>query len=274
MERTTCFKLCYALGVSEVELEECYPVECRVAFQLGEFKATSAVDRFRELSRFYFNTMGCYEAGLLAPLQAAIEEHNRMLTRVHLELEIQIPLNLFAQITRLPTLDAKTAVQIAFLMSKTTHLHGLYFWQNELLNVALGTMLRDDLAFRDRLCLISGDRLGPLFDQSTFGAAVRSYLDAVFVSKPEDLGCPVFRYDGNGLGLNYRLWSARAPQTPQVQEVTGGCTVVTQDAHWVSKQAVLHPDVNFVLVLPIESKFYRVWRKRLLPNIYLLSLKE
>lgn len=248
-------------------------MESRIAFLFDQLKPTQAVERFRELSKFYFETIASYEAGLLALLQAAIKEHNRLLEKVHTEFEIAIPLELFDQITRLPELNAKTAVQIAFLMSKTSHLHGLYFWKNELLNVGLGAMLRDDLALRDRLCLISGERLGSFYDLSGYGISVREYVDAVFVSDPHALGGPIFRYDGNGDGFNYRVWRARNPKVPVVQKLVAGSTVVTNDAAWVAKQAPLHPDVNFIMVLQIESRYYRVWRKRMVPNIYLMSIR-
>ena len=271
MEKTTCFKLCYILGVSQEELAEAYPVEYRVAFELGAFNVTPAMQRFRELSTFYYQNLRNYEAGSLVKLQAAVEEHNILLGQVHADLQIQLSFALFELIAKCPNLDAKTAVQIAFIMSKTNPLYGLYFYQRELLNIALGAMLHDDLSLRDRLSLVSGERPQTL-DQSDFGAAVRNYIGGVFISCPSDLGRPVFRYNGKTSGANYVTWVENNPEVAELSELSDGQTVVTQDARWVFKQAPSHTGVNFVVILPIDARHYRVWRRRILPNVYFLSI--
>lgn len=280
MKSLTCFKLCYVLGVSDVDLKVAYPLEYTVCIEQKAFHPTAAVDRFRYLSNKYFTGIRSLDGKVLAELQLSIREHNNMILQVYNELEINLPQDLFVQLTELPELTPKVTAQLMFLTNNTKHLYGLYFFGNELFNVALGSMLQDDMSLRDRLCLVSGQRLGPLYDRSYLAERVQEYMDKVFV-KVSDLHkfrrLLVLNKD-DASSMNFKLVTA-LPAVCNLPTITNEYvpqsedTILTCDARWVSKVATKYTDVHFVVVMPVEPKYYRAWRRRALPNVYMLSLK-
>lgn len=274
MERVTCFKLSYILGVSENLLRERYTVEARVALDYGKFQITDAILQMRSATGLFYSMMRSYCAGLLASVTDIVAKRRKLLAAVYHDLEISIDEDLFREIVDLPDLTSQSAAQMAFLLHNADCSSGLYFFGKELFNVAPDLMFRDDIALRDRLCLYSGRRLAPIFDMSSLGVAVRNYVSNIFISDIESLGSPVYRYDGGICNLNYKAWRADNSYCEVEYPLSPGSVVVTSDAKWVAKNVMLHEDVTFVVVLPVYPKYYRTWRRRIYHNIRFLSTRE
>lgn len=280
MGSITCFKLCYALGVADSELSFSYPLEYRVGIERGAFKPSETVQRFRQLSQLYFSNIKNLQGGMLSVLQAAVNEHNNMVHKVYTDLEIGLPEDLFVQLTEFPQLTPRVVAQLSFIASKVNPIHGLYFFGQELLNVALGTMLQDDMALRDKLCLVSGRRLESIIDKSNFYIALQEYVDHVYLSS-KDLSRfeKIYLYAGNkGSSLNYRLTSRlpallELPELEKDQTLLPGEACITADEKWIATMAATHPQSVFIAVMPVASKFYKSWKRRPLENIFLLDLK-
>lgn len=280
MGSITCFKLCYALGVSEPELEASYPLEYKVGMEHGAFVQTERVKRFRQLSHLYFSNIKNLQGGMLPVLQAAINEHNNMIVTVYNDLRIGLPEDLFVQLTELPQLTPRVIAQLSFIASKVNHIHGLYFFGQELLNVALGTMLQDDTSLRDRLCLVSGRRLESVVDTSSFHSAIQEYIAQAFITG-KDLSkfSKLYIFPGTCESkLNYRLASKLPellglPELSEGQPLLPGEACVTADAKWIAATAPKYPESTFIAVMPVEFRFYKAWKRRTLENIYFLDLK-
>lgn len=308
MERVTCYKLCYALGVSEKNLQSEFLIEHRIA-NLGDvFCPGEGLKRYRALSAVYFLIMNNYreyvdtptfekkigstyrafvkELGynpapsrgrrsLLSYLQEVVTEHNSLCDTAYDQLQIALPYELFCTLTLLPELTPSRVAQISFLMSNTGHFSGLYFYGHELLNVALGSMLQDDMCLRDRLSLFLGESLGSLHDRSEMALVVERYLRGVFL-KADQL-CKrknLVYYEGSKRTEELANYLSTLPPIPLVtslEELKAGTTCVTADSKWVASVVKEYPGVDFAVLLPVENKYYKLWRSRRVPNIYLVS---
>lgn len=312
MERTTCYKLCYALGVSQAELVYNFGVEHRVACTFGVFNPGPSARRFRALAALYYHIMRNYYAyadvkgfrvgveefysqfsvtsdydpvhergdrPLLEYVQEVVWEHNILAKDAYKDLQIAIPEDVFREVTALPFLTQQSAAQVAFLMSKTNHAYGLYFFGNDLLNVSLGSMLQDDMALRDRLSLCFGARMPSMYDNSALSAEVSKYLADAFirVQNISNLGNVKVLDEGDN-SWNLRQFTARCRKLGQsyatihsMSELSNGDVCVTANAGLSYVVAPTEPAVNFALLLPVESRYYKQCRRRVYSNIYLVS---
>lgn len=308
LERVTCYKLCYALGVSEKNLQSEFLIEHRIANLGDTFCPGEELKRYRALSAVYFLIMNNYREyvdtskfqkkigstyatfikeldydpvackgsrSLLSYLQEVVAEHNYLCDAAYDQLQVALPYELFCTLTLLPELTASRVAQISFLMSNTGHFSGLYFYGHELLNVALGSMLQDDMSLRDRLSLFLGESLGSLHDRSEMALVVERYLRGVFLKaeqlcKRKNLVC----YMGDRRADELANYLSTLPPISAVTSLEGvkpGTTCVTADSRWVASVVRDYPGVDFAVLLPVENKYYKLWRSRRLPNIYLVS---
>lgn len=308
LERITCYKLCYALGVSEKNLQSEFLIEHRIACIGDIFCPGEELKRYRALSAVYFLVMNSYreytdvfkfqkkigstyasfveELGydpvyhrgnrsLLSYLQEVVTEHNSLCDAAYDQLQLALPYELFCTLTLLPELTASRVAQISFLMSNTGHFSGLYFYGHELLNVALGSMLQDDMCLRDRLSLFLGESLGSIHDRSEMALVVERYLRGVFL-KSEQL-CKrknLVYYVSDRRADELANYLSTLPPVSAVTSLEGlkaGTTCIAADSKWVASVVREYPGVDFAVLLPVESKYYKLWRSRRLPNIYLVS---
>lgn len=314
VERTTCYKLCYAVGVSSIDLMQGFVVEHRVSCEFGVFAPGYKARLYRALAALYNHVMHNYYSyadtmqfsngvseffqpyfietsydpviargnrTLLEYLQEVVELHNEIAADAFEEMEIGIPREIFIEITRLPILDRKSAAQVAFLMSKISRIYGIYFFGKELLNVATGSMLQDDLALRDRLSLCFGGQFPSIKDTSALSHAVSDYLSKVFIDIYDKSS--MYRLAVvDGIVESATMKSAISKcmrrykyikHVLSAEDLKSGDLCITSCAEFAIEAARQRRDVSFALVLPIESRYYKHCRRRVEPNIYMISQK-
>lgn len=308
MERITVFKLCFALGVSVDKLKADYPVEYRIAERTSYFGGLIASVHCRNLAMAYFAVLSRYpectselgfarvlgESGVTligeaipATGESALEyvnrvglEHNLLLLTVHCELESRIPVDIFTRILNLPELESSGVAQLRFLLKNNSNPYNIYFPDYELLNVCVSTMFHDDMSLRDRLSLLTGERLEAIYDTSSLACSVREYVQRVFLSKQDfQVYRDIYAYNGYPARLldlqrflqSTSLSTLKIGDKIELEEVPRGSLVITNDCRWVNKAAKRYPYVDFALIMPVEPYFYRRARERISDNIYLVG---
>ena len=222
--------------------------------------------------------------GLREYMNSIAAKHNSMVEDVHRDLEIEIPLGIFKTLTMLPEVTGNMVAQTAFMVSKTNHIYGLQFHGHEILNVSLGSMLQDDLSLRDRLSLFTGERLSAFRDTSEFGLAIDEYIGDAFIegdALSKYVQFYVYCEEPNKL---HSIVSMLAEQNVKSMIAVcmeppssfSGCegkkaVCITPNAAWVAQTAPKNLGVDFVVTLPIEQKYYKQWRNRRLPNVYMIN---
>ena len=317
MNRVTCYKLLYALGVTDAELERDYRLEHKAASHSTYFMPGPSLLRFRAdaaifnliINNFYsiptmadliqavdslrpqisclrfINRGRLLESStVLEAAQAVVVEHNMLCRKAYQELELAIPYFAFEQVVNLPDVNGQRMAQLAFIASKTERLYGLQFPGKDVLGVAIGAMFQSDLALRDRLALLTGSRMENLADRSQMGSAVDAFIQSAFVQSDvftvfkRVLYYPGRPKNGNPMELLLLELGERFPSLELIQLVDPSQfgvipAVLSPDTQWVSEQAPQHPYTQFYVPLPIESKFYKPWKNRQVPNIFLVNRK-
>lgn len=315
MNKVTCYKLLYALGVTDTELNRDFRLEHKAASYSTYFMPGPSLLRFRAdaaifnfvVNNFYRITsvdalLGSLDSLRLdveclrhfnrrkiasdvtvaGALQTVVYEHNNLCRRAYQELECAIPYFAFLNVVELPSVSAQRLSQLAFIASKTERLYGLQFPGKDVLSVAIGAMFQSDLALRDRLALLTGSRLDSIADRSQMGSAVDAFIQSAFVcSKDLRIYKRMLFYEGqpkNALPMR-QLLSELEDFCPdmeivplvsetQFQDVS---VVLSADTKWVAEQSLRYPRVQFYVPLPIESKYYKPWKSRKVPNVFLVN---
>lgn len=302
MDRVTCFKLCYALGVSMEDLEYSYGIEYRVAFKEHNFVPSSELLQFRGLAMLYNFMLKNYskftskedletqidswlvgfedEFGIkpssLAPCESIIEfiknivrSHNNLLRYAYIGLETSLSRKDFIMFCKLPDIDIATAKKISFLMNKTNHIYGLYFYGHELFNVSMGSFLQNDFALRTRLELFHGRQLPRLTDNSYFGERVEKYLNDVYLTDEDILSLDYVYCMTSEYGDICQRF-ANVVRIDAIASIPDGGVFITRNYSVIPDLAVEFKNLKFAAILPISSKFYYQWKRRKFPNVYLI----
>ena len=313
MQRVTCYKLCYLLGVPNSKLASDFIIEHRLARRDGNFPITECMLRVRALSGIFFLVMKYYSScaemrsfsSLVAKeysettaetsydpikergslkladyLRSVVEEHNALLPQVWQDANIALTEEQLALLLRLPEISDKTLPSLQFLHSNTDHMYGMYFYGRELLSVSLGSMLRDDLALRDRLSIYYATRLDSLYDRTKFAKAVTDYTREVFatpavVSRRWKIYA-LLNPDGTKPAKTVDFFSDYVVEWVTLEDLDlssldfRSC-IVSSDCKLIADKSRDYPNVMFGVVLPIESRYYNRWRRRKHENIVLIG---
>lgn len=317
MNKVTCYKLLYALGVTDTELSRDFRLEHRVASQgtflmpgpsLLRFRANSAVFNYC-VNNYYdiasvkqlevclqglrtsvsclrhFNREHLKKAEtVIDVLGRAVRENSVLCRRAYQELECALSFSVFYAVVDLPEITAQTMARLAFIASKTERLYGLQFPGSPVLSVAIGAMFQSDLALRDRLSLLTGQRLDSIADRSQMGSAVDSLAQSAFVDTATlALHKEVWLYEGQP--KNKVPWELVIEELKRdhpdivlhrVREdsnLSAIPIVLTGDTRWVAEHSEFLPNVQFYVPLPIESKYYKQWKSRKVVNVFLVNRK-
>ena len=302
MDRVTCFKLCYALGVSRSDIQKSYCLEYRVAFSDGAFKPTETLSKFRALAVLYNHIMRdysrlkalddfrptldeelpdfkqefgtnpssfCESSNILTAICLIAKLRNSMIGSAYNDLEIAINASDFITFCKLPKLDKNTVDRIHFVMSKTNHLYGLYFYGNDVFNVSIGSFLQNDFALKSRIELNLGYKIKRIVDKSSFGKSVDFYLEQVYVTNEKiqairNLYCFTCEYGDIVSRFSH------VKRIDSISDIPSGSLVVTKNYSDIPELAEGYPNLNFGAMLPISSRHYYQWRRRKYPNVYLI----